>query len=158
MLKWHGWRVAHSSADVTLTGVERRAPVNCFKGLHIAKQLYWRLKSQWRRLLSWQRSSVRFTYDAYSYSQNFDDGCSKEHRSPLAPRQRQGTDYTIKLKETESLKERPFSKDGRLTNSDISRDPTVVLDHEPVPPNLHYETMQPPENGQYLECIGINVE
>ncbi|KAK4732135.1 hypothetical protein R3W88_025123 [Solanum pinnatisectum] len=86
MLKWHGRRVAHSSSDVTLVSVERRAPVNCFKGLHIARQLYWRLKSQWRQLLSWQRSSVRFSYDAYSYSQNFDDGCSEEHRSPLAPR------------------------------------------------------------------------
>nr|XP_009788850.1 PREDICTED: uncharacterized protein LOC104236594 [Nicotiana sylvestris] len=85
MFKCQGWRVAHCSSAVTSVSIERRAPVNCFQGLYIARQLYWRLKSRWRQLLSWRRSSVRFSYDPYSYSQNFDDGCSKEHPSPLAP-------------------------------------------------------------------------
>ncbi|CAI9107561.1 OLC1v1006939C1 [Oldenlandia corymbosa var. corymbosa] len=68
--------------------VERRVPVKCFQGsYHVAKRLVWRFKSEWKPIAQrWQRSSTsRYSYDAQSYSQNFDDGCSDEHRSPLAP-------------------------------------------------------------------------
>ncbi|CAI9118067.1 OLC1v1019582C1 [Oldenlandia corymbosa var. corymbosa] len=68
--------------------VERRVPVKCFQGsYHVAKRLVWRFKSEWKPIAQrWQRSTTsRYSYDAQSYSQNFDDDCSNEHRSPLAP-------------------------------------------------------------------------
>lgn len=33
--------------------------------------------------------------------------------------------------------------------------PSPAIDHENIPPNLHHEAMQPPEDGQYIECIGM---
>ncbi|KAL3531196.1 hypothetical protein ACH5RR_010518 [Cinchona calisaya] len=88
ILKW-GRRIAGSGGSaVTLGNVQRRVPVKCCQVSHVAKQLVLRLKSRWKPALNlrWQRSSTRYSYDARSYSQNFDDGCSNEHRSPLAPK------------------------------------------------------------------------
>lgn len=87
ILKW-GRRTAGNGSGVTLGSVQRRVPVRCCQGSHVAKQLVLRLKSQWRPALSlkWQRGNMSYSYDARSYSQNFDDGCSNDHRSPLAPK------------------------------------------------------------------------
>lgn len=85
LLKW-GRRVASSSSAVTLGNIQRRAPVSCCHGSYVARQLVWRLKSLWKAAVKWQRSSIRYGYDAHSYSKNFDDGSFKDRPSPLVPK------------------------------------------------------------------------
>ncbi|OIT06905.1 hypothetical protein A4A49_35045 [Nicotiana attenuata] len=89
MLKW--WRrwnsLAHipDNSVITLVNVGRRARMNGFQAPCIIRKSVLRFKSQWRQALGWRRNSMCFSYDAYSYSRNFDDGCFKEHPSPLVP-------------------------------------------------------------------------
>ncbi|KAK9146214.1 hypothetical protein Sjap_006117 [Stephania japonica] len=45
------------------------------------RQLFWRLKSQLKQHMRWERRAIQFSYDPESYSQNFDDGCSSDHLS-----------------------------------------------------------------------------
>ncbi|CAL5432583.1 unnamed protein product [Camellia sinensis] len=71
-------------------GFQRRAQVEIHHGscAFLLGKLICRLKSQWKQTLRWERrtSTVLYSYDIQSYSQNFDDGCLDEHISPFAPR------------------------------------------------------------------------
>ncbi|KAF6144459.1 hypothetical protein GIB67_024686 [Kingdonia uniflora] len=42
--------------------------------LNFLRKLCWRFMSQWKQSEGWKRKNARFSYDPYSYSQNFDDG------------------------------------------------------------------------------------
>ena len=79
-LKW-GKTISSSGSGVALGCVGRRGPVVLCCGLYFLRQLVWKLKSQWKHSLR-RQSRVQYSYDPYSYSQNFDDGFFHDHISP----------------------------------------------------------------------------
>ncbi|KAK8557623.1 hypothetical protein V6N12_009852 [Hibiscus sabdariffa] len=76
-LKWEK-KVANNECVVKLICVERRSTLCCCSKFHELKQFVSKLKSQWRKAMRLQRSSMQFSYDFHSYSLNFDDGFSGE--------------------------------------------------------------------------------
>ncbi|KAF9623400.1 hypothetical protein IFM89_001946 [Coptis chinensis] len=59
---------------VSLGRVQQKKAINWWDGLAAVRRLLWRFKSQWRQFGKSNRNSIRFSYDLYSYCQNFDDG------------------------------------------------------------------------------------
>ncbi|KAL2488014.1 uncharacterized protein Fot_41306 [Forsythia ovata] len=79
-------RIMCSSSAVRFITVQKRLLETCFHGSYSARLLIWRFKSQWKQLQRMKSHNIRYNYDAQSYSQNFDEGCSDDNPSPLAPR------------------------------------------------------------------------
>lgn len=82
-----GRRIACSSSSVTYVSVGRRKSAECCGGsyLYLWRQIFWRLKSEWRGALRGHRRNSQFGYDPRSYTQNFDDGWFGDRPSPLVP-------------------------------------------------------------------------
>ncbi|KAF3436097.1 hypothetical protein FNV43_RR23189 [Rhamnella rubrinervis] len=76
--------VSRTGSAVTLGSVQRTASLgsNVHGGSSLLRQLFWKFKSLiWKQALGYGRSSTaRFSYDLHSYSLNFDDGFSNDHR------------------------------------------------------------------------------
>lgn len=80
--KW-GKRIASTESAITLGNAKgRRLSFSCCCGLHVLKKLVLKFRTKWKQALGWQRSSIQYSYDLYSYSLNFDDGlCHGHHPS-----------------------------------------------------------------------------
>lgn len=79
-------KIMCSSSAIKLISFQKRLQENCCHGSYYARLLIWRFKSPWSKLLRRKSNTIRYNYDAQSYSQNFDEGCSDDNPSPLAPR------------------------------------------------------------------------
>ncbi|KAM1987753.1 hypothetical protein ACFX15_034969 [Malus domestica] len=73
-------RIASAGSEVKLVGNQSSASSVGYCGSYLLRQLFWKLKSQWKQGLGWQKSYNRYSYDLQSYSLNFDDGFDG-HRS-----------------------------------------------------------------------------
>lgn len=51
---------------------------------YLLKKLVWKVKSECRKALKWQRSSTQFSYNFHNYSLNFDDGVSSMRTSTIS--------------------------------------------------------------------------
>ncbi|GLT41448.1 hypothetical protein SLA2020_155140 [Shorea laevis] len=78
-LQW-GKKVAHSTSAVS---AGRKSSL-CRCTRYVLKQLVWKVKSQCREALRWQRSTMQFSYDFHSYSLNFDDGISSRRAKTIS--------------------------------------------------------------------------
>ncbi|KAK4407263.1 hypothetical protein Sango_0307300 [Sesamum angolense] len=94
MFKWGKAFLARGSTAALVNSVQRETTETCRHGSYAAWLLLWRFRSQWKRLLSKQSNKTRYNYDAQSYSRNFDNGCSDDNPSPLAPRTSSGIHIT----------------------------------------------------------------
>lgn len=79
-------KIMCSSSAVRLISVQKRLQENCCHVSYYARLLIWRFNSQWKQILRRKSNTIRYNYDAQSYSQNFDEGRSDDNPSPLAPR------------------------------------------------------------------------
>ncbi|KAL9228253.1 hypothetical protein vseg_003854 [Gypsophila vaccaria] len=86
-----GRRVAcagSSSAASGAAAVSKTRHLQCFRGGSLLlKQLVWRIRSRWRQYYMDRQQkgcTVKYSYDAQSYSQNFDSGRSFDRCSPSA--------------------------------------------------------------------------
>ncbi|KAK9726431.1 hypothetical protein RND81_05G214700 [Saponaria officinalis] len=77
-----GKRVACAGSSSAASGVRasKTRPLQCFRGgCLFLKQSIWKIRSRWKHyyLKRQQKgSTAKYRYDAQSYSQNFDSGCS----------------------------------------------------------------------------------
>uniref|UniRef100_A0A5K1CV98 Uncharacterized protein n=1 Tax=Nymphaea colorata TaxID=210225 RepID=A0A5K1CV98_9MAGN len=59
---------------VALVRVRARPSISPWHGMICWRRLVWRIKAQWRQAMRAHKQRVKFSYDIYSYCQNFDDG------------------------------------------------------------------------------------
>ncbi|WCJ38197.1 hypothetical protein M5689_019270 [Euphorbia peplus] len=79
-----GKRTASLESSVTLGNAKNRVSLRSCCGLRILRQLLRKLRKQCRQCLRSQKKSVKYSYDIYSYSLNFDDGLYHVHLPPKA--------------------------------------------------------------------------
>ncbi|WCJ38199.1 hypothetical protein M5689_019272 [Euphorbia peplus] len=79
-----GKRTVSTESAITLGNVKSRASFHYFCGSHILRQLLRKLRKQCKQALGWKKTSVKYSYDIYSYSLNFDDGLYHVHPPPKA--------------------------------------------------------------------------
>ncbi|WCJ38196.1 hypothetical protein M5689_019269 [Euphorbia peplus] len=77
-----GKRTASIESSITLGNAKSRVSFRCCCESRILRQLLRKLRKQCRQGLGWKKKSVKYSYDIYSYSLNFDDGLHHVHLPP----------------------------------------------------------------------------
>ncbi|WCJ38198.1 hypothetical protein M5689_019271 [Euphorbia peplus] len=74
-----GKRTSSIESSITLGNAKNRVSFRSCCESRILRQLLRKFRKHSRQALGWKKKSVKYSYDIYSYSLNFDDGLYHVH-------------------------------------------------------------------------------